>query len=127
MDKTRNTKMKIVILGGHCEDGDEMAFYVDGKLIKTTVIDGGLDCPETVMDFMSEFHLKTTDAGITEMADLDRKPDVVTNKGRLCFESDEQYETFVAAHPNHVEDPEGDLYFPFPNILTDEELEKYTN
>lgn len=117
--------MKIVILGGAGEHDEEMAFYVDGKLIKTVIIDGGLECPESVMDFMSEFHLKTTDAGITEMADLDRKPDVVTTNGRLCFESDEEYDAFIAANPNHVEDPDGDLYFPFPEVLTDEELKKY--
>ena len=119
--------MRIEILGGYGEDGDEMAFYVDSKLIKTTVINGGLDSPETVMDFMTEFRLSAEAAGITDIADLDRKPDVVTNSGRLCFENDEQYDDFIAANPDHVEDPEGDMYFPFPEVLTDEELEKYTN
>lgn len=117
--------MKIVILGGAGEDGDEMAFYVDSKLIKTTTINGGLGCPESVMDYMSEFHLSAKKAGITDVTVLDRKPDVVTDKGRLCFESDEEYDAYIAANPDHVEDPDGDLYFPFPEGLTDEELKKY--
>lgn len=69
---------QVIILNGLADHGQEMALYVDGKLVTTATIDGGNDCPETVNDYIAEFGVSVAATGITDIADLDKSPDVVT-------------------------------------------------
>lgn len=97
--------MKIVILNGYGEDNAEMAFYVDGKLIKIATIDGSNECPESVLDFMHEFGLSPEDIGATELSDVVGEPDSVS-----C---------------NLLYDEELGVVKPFPEVLIDEILVEY--
>lgn len=99
--------MKIVILNGYGEHRDEMAFYIDGKLIKTAIINGSNDCPESILDFMHEFGLSPKDIGATELSDLEGEPDTIT-----C---------------NRLYDEEINEERPFPEVLTDDILAEYLN
>jgi len=69
--------MKILVVNGYGEHGEQMSLYVDGEKIATTTIDGSNDCPDTVSDFLNEFELSPKEAGIIDVAVLDEVPEVV--------------------------------------------------
>lgn len=69
----------IVVLAGYCDHGEEMALYVNGKLMATAEIDGGKDGHSgKVYDFLGEFDVSPKSAGITDIDVMDEDPDLVT-------------------------------------------------
>jgi len=111
--------MEIVIIGGWGETGMEMAFYVDRKLKGIAEIDGTNDSPHSVNDFLYEFGLRAAETNITDPADLDKKPDIVTQDIPV-FTTEEEVELFKKAHPDVADKCKIGEDYPFAEDLTDD-------
>ena len=72
--------MNIKIEGAYGEHGELMTLFCDNELVASVDIDGSNDCPESLLDYLNEFHvtperlgtitLEQANADVTHESDL---------------------------------------------------------